>query len=142
MTVAKWYGPAAEGLFNGRPIHWLRDPIYVALLTDEYRPDQDAHKFVSDLHGEVQAHSYARKLLEGKTIRYSDTAREVRMDADDCVWDFASFACRYAVVLRDTGRPAADPVIGYVDFGEPQTVFGGTFTIEWHADGVMAPLVL
>jgi hypothetical protein len=60
------------------------------------------------------------------------------LDGADTAWTTASFTARNAHVYKDRGgATTADELISYVDFGGDETVASGTFTIQWHADGVV-----
>lgn len=56
-------------------------------------------------------------------------------DAADTAWTTATITAYHAVIWDDT--IATDDLIGSVDFGGVQTVTGGTFTIQWHANGIV-----
>lgn len=58
-------------------------------------------------------------------------------DATDTEWTSATFSAYHAVVWDDTPTSPANPLICSIDFGGIQTVSSGTFTIQWHADGIV-----
>ena len=56
-------------------------------------------------------------------------------DADDLSWTSATFTT-YACLIYDI--TAASNLICFIDFGGAQTVTSGTFTIQWHANGIIS----
>lgn len=115
---------------------WLDDTIKVAHMAATYTPDQDAHVFWSDISAnEASGTGYTAggQALSGKTISYNSATNDNRLRASASQWTSASFTSRYSVVYKDTGTAATSPLIGYVDWGGPETVTSGTFTITWDA---------
>lgn len=70
--------------------------------------------------------------LAGKAVTEAATTK---FDATDVSWTTATFTAYHAVLWDDT--LAADDVICSFDFGGAQTVTAGTFTIQWHANGIL-----
>ncbi len=62
-------------------------------------------------------------------------AATTKFDADDAAWTTATFSAYHAVLWDNT--VATDDLICSFDFGSVQTVTAGTFTIQWHADGII-----
>ena len=56
-------------------------------------------------------------------------------DADDVSWTSATFTT-YHCVIYDTS--VTNDLICSIDFGGAQTVTAGTFTIQWHANGIIS----
>ena len=56
-------------------------------------------------------------------------------DADDISWTSATFST-YHCVIYDTS--VTNDLICSIDFGGEQTVTSGTFTIQWHANGIIS----
>ena len=61
-------------------------------------------------------------------------AATTKFDATDTAWSSASFTAYHAVIY-DTS--ASNDLICSFDFGGAQTVSSGTFTIQWHTDGII-----
>lgn len=59
----------------------------------------------------------------------------VKWDGTDLSWNGATFTAAHAVIYNDTH--ASDIVVCSIDFGGDKTVSNGTFTIQWHANGIM-----
>ena len=58
-----------------------------------------------------------------------------KFDATDSTWTSATFSAYHAVIYDDS--VGTDDLIASIDFGGIQTVAAGTFTIAWHADGII-----
>jgi hypothetical protein len=140
-VTAFWFGEGLLGQWSAtaaRRVDWDADTIKVALTTSTYTPNQDTHNFFDDVTNEITGTGYTAGgvALTTSTPTYTGGTNTVSLDAADAQWTTATFTARYAVIYKDTGAAATSPVLGYVDFGEDQTVSSGTFTIQWHADGV------
>ena len=72
------------------------------------------------------------KALSGLTITPGTTAV---VDATDTAWTSSTITARGAVIYDDSA--AGDPLIAFVDFGSNQSTSGTTFTIQWHASGLI-----
>jgi hypothetical protein len=68
----------------------------------------------------------------------SPSAGMLKYDGDDVAWTTATFSgARGALIYDDTiTTPVADPALILVNFGADFAVTGGTFTIQWHANGI------
>jgi len=72
------------------------------------------------------------KALASKAVTEAATTK---WDAADSTWTSATFTAYHAVIWDDT--VGTDDLICSIDFGGAQTVTAGTFTIQWHADGII-----
>lgn len=61
-------------------------------------------------------------------------AATTKFDADDLAWTSATFSAYHCVIWDST---ATNDLIASIDFGGEQAVAGATFTIQWHADGII-----
>lgn len=137
---AKWYGNAFLKAFN-KEIDWESDTIKVSLHTSSYTPDQDAHDYQDDLTNEVangNGYTTGGATLGSKTSGYTGATNVVKFDAADTSWSAATITARYAVIYDASGgSAAANPLLGYVDFGADVSSTAGTFQITWHSDGIL-----
>ena len=80
------------------------------------------------------AGGYARgdKSLSGGDI--SCTSNTVTWDATDISWTSASFTAYHAVIWDSTNT---NSLICSIDFGGAETVYSGTFTIQWNSAGII-----
>ena len=138
--ASKLYGQFLSQALN-KEIDWDTDTIKVALLSNAYTPDQDAHNYLDDvIANEVAGTGYTAggNTLANKTNSYNSATNVITLDADDTTWSSSTITARYAVVYDAT--PATDatkPLIGYVDFGSDQSSSNGNFTITWDATGIV-----
>jgi len=61
-------------------------------------------------------------------------AATTKWDAADTAWSASTFTAYHGVIYDST---AGDDLICSIDFGGAQTVSSGTFTIQWHSDGII-----
>jgi hypothetical protein len=138
--ASKLYGQFISQALN-KEIDWDTDTIKVALLTNAYTPDQDAHNYFDDVvANEVTGTGYTSTgiSLTNKTNTYSSGTNTIVLDADDVTWSSSTITARYAVVYDATpSTNATRPLIGYVDFGSDQSSSNGNFTITWDATGIV-----
>ena len=137
---SKLYGQFLSQALN-KEIDWDTDTIKVALLTNSYTPDQDAHNYLDDVvANEVSVTGYTAggNTLANKTNTYNSGTNVIVLDADDTTWSSSTITARYAVVYDATpATNATRPLIGYVDFGSDQSSSNGNFTITWDATGIV-----
>ena len=137
---SKLYGQFLSQALN-KEIDWDTDTIKVALLTNSYTPDQDAHNYLDDvIANEVTGTGYTQggNTLANKTNAYNSATNVIVLDADDTTWSSSTITARYAVVYDATpATNATRPLIGYVDFGSDQSSSNGNFTITWDATGIV-----
>jgi hypothetical protein len=138
--ASKLYGNFVVKSFN-KEIDWDSDTIKVALLTNAYTPNQDAHDYFDDVvTHQVTGTGYTSggNTLANKTNTYNSATNVIVLDADDTTWASSTITARYAVIYDAT--PATDatrPLIGYVDFGSDQSSSNGNFTITWDSTGIV-----
>ena len=114
------------------------DDLRCMLLADTYTPDA-AHSVKADIvaHELAGASGYSTGGYLLQNVTWSDTDGITTLDADDPVWNSASFVCRYAVVYSDTPVSPADPLLCLLDLGANKTGQGGNFYVNFHANGIM-----
>ena len=137
---SKLYGQFLSQALN-KEIDWDTDTIKVALLTNSYTPDQDAHNYLDDVvANEVTGTGYTTggATLANKTNSYNSATNVIVLDADDVTWSSSTITARYAVIYdASPATNATKPLIGYVDFGSDQSSSNGNFTITWDATGIV-----
>jgi hypothetical protein len=127
-----------KNIMNGT-IDLDSDTIRVALVTNAYTPDIDAHEFFDDLTNEVVGAGYVAdgEEITTKTVTQDDANDQGVFDGDDVAWAASTITARAGVIYKDTGNPATAPLIRYVDFGGDKTTTGTTFTITWNVTGIL-----
>lgn len=137
---SKLYGQFLGQALN-KEIDWDTDTIKVALLSNSYTPDQDAHNYFDDVSTfEVTGTGYTQGgiTLTNKTNTYNSGTNTVVLDADDVTWSSSTITARYAVLYNSSpATNATRPLVGYVDFGSDQSSSNGNFTITWDATGIV-----
>jgi hypothetical protein len=139
--ASKLYGQFLSQALN-KEIDWDTDTIKVALLTNSYSPDQDAHNYLDDVIAyEVSGatgYTAGGNTLANKTNTYNSSTNVIVLDADDTTWSSSTITARYAVIYdASPSTNATKPLIGYVDFGSDQSSSNGNFTITWDATGIV-----
>lgn len=138
MAVSsKVYGPALLSLWNAE-LDWDTQTFKAMLCSSVYSPNQDTHRYKSDLTGEVTGTGYTAGgvTLTSKTITYDATSNTVTLDCADPSWSASTITARYLVVYRDTGTASTSPLVCYVDFGEDRSTGATTFTYVVPSTGV------
>lgn len=116
------------------------DTIKVMLLNNSHSQDQDNHEFIDDVSAnEVSGTGYTAggATLANKSVTQDNTDNEGVFDADDVSWSSSTITAYYAAIYKDTGTPGTSPIIAILDFGGAKTSSGGTFSIQWNAEGVL-----
>ncbi len=71
-------------------------------------------------------------VLAGKAVTQAASGK---WDGTDVTWTSATFTAYHAVIYDDTVTD--DDLIASIDFGGAKQVVAGTFTIQWHANGIV-----
>lgn len=132
----------ASGIYNrfkanlmNKVIDLEADTIKCMLLDDSHAFNA-AHTVIGDVNANELAaaggYSTGGATLAGKGVTEAATTK---WDATDTAWADATFTAYHAVLWDDT--IATDDLICSIDFGGAKTVAAGTFTIQWHADGII-----
>lgn len=132
------YGPFFQSLLN-KEVDIDTDTLKVMLTTSAYTPNQDTHRYKSDVTNEITGTGYTAggATVTSPTVTYTGASNLITFDAADTSWSSASFTARTYVLYDST--PATDatrPLIQYETFGSDQTVTSSTFTIVWNASGI------
>lgn len=139
MAVStKWYGPAFLSAFN-KEIDLDADSMKIMLCDSTYAPNQDTHRYQSQVTGEVVGSGYIAggKALTGATVAYDGATNVFKFDENDVAWDPSTITARFAVIYDATpGNPALNPLLVYIDFGADVSSVGAAFTVSFNAAGV------
>lgn len=137
-VTAFWYGLAQQSVMN-KEIDWDTDTIKVMLCTSTYSPNQDTHRYKSDVTNEVTGTGYTAggATLASCTYSYNSGTNVLTLDAADTSWASSTITARYAVIYDSTpSTDATRPLIGYVNFGADVSTTAGTFSIVWDSAGI------
>ena len=137
-VTAKFYGLAFQSAFN-KEIDFDSDTIKVMLCTSTYTPNQDTHRYKSDVTNEVSGTGYTAggATVTSPTIGYTAATNVLKLSGGNVSWASSTITARYAVVYDSTpGTDATRPIICYVDFGADVSSSNGTFSITWDSAGI------
>lgn len=142
-VTAKVYGGFLLSLAN-KEIDLDTDSLKVMLCTSTYTPNQDTHRYKSDITNEVTGTGYTATgaTLTSVTATYDAGTNTFKLDAADTSWTTSTITARYAVIYDSS--PASDatrPLICYVDFDADIISSAGTFQITWDAAGIVTAVV-
>jgi len=132
----------ASGIYNrfkanlmNKEVDLEADSIYVCLYDDNHSFNAADHTYTTDnelaTEGGYTRGAVEGNLLEGKAVTEGTTTK---WDATDHAWTSATFTAYHAVLWDAT---AANSLICSFDFGGAKEVADGTFTIQWHGDGII-----
>jgi hypothetical protein len=114
----------------------LEGDSVIVMLMDNSHTFTSTHNVVGDVDANELAtaggYTQKTKALATKAVTQAGTTK---WDADDTAWTSATFSAYHAVLYDDTH--ATDDLICSFDFGGVKTVTAGTFTIQWHANGII-----
>jgi len=133
MATSGVYNRFKANLMN-KVVDMEADTIKVMLLDDSHSFTA-THNVIGDVNtNEISGTGYdaGGKALADKAVTQAATTK---FDATDLAWTGASFTAYHAVLIDDT--VATDDLICSFDFGGAKTVASGTFTLKWHADGIL-----
>jgi hypothetical protein len=142
-VTAFFYGLAFTSAFN-KEIDIDTDVMKVMLCTSAYTPNQDTHRYKSDITNEVVGTGYTAtgQTLASPAVSYTAGTNVWAFDAADSAWATSTITARYAVIYDSS--PASDatrPLICYIDFGADVITSGTTFTIQYAAGGIVSVTV-
>lgn len=140
---AKVYGGFLLSLAN-KEIDLDTDSIKVMLCTSSYTPNQDTHRYKSDVTNEVTGTGYTAggAALASVVVAYNAGTNTWSLDAADTAWASSTITARYAVIYDSSpGSDATRPLIAYIDFGADVISSSGAFTLQWDAAGIVTAVV-
>jgi len=115
------------------------DTFYVELLDNDhvFEPDNNVIGDVDSNEinpGSANGYIPGGALLPNPTVAQDDTNNCMTFDADNVVWNSATFDAYHAVIY-DTS--VSDNLVASIDFGGIKSVSAGTFTISWAGTGII-----
>lgn len=118
--------------------------IKLALLTDSYTPDLDAHEVWGDVSSNEVAdgdgYTAGGAQLPNGTVTRSGSI--VKWDADDVTFAGLTKTFKYGILYVDaTVNSVEKPLIAVIDFDDSATdatitVTDAAYTVQWHSDGI------
>jgi hypothetical protein len=131
----------ASGIYNrfkanllNKEIDLEADTIKVMLLNNSHAFTATHNQKSEIVANEITGTGYTAggAALANKAVTQAATSK---WDADNTAWTSASFTAYHAVIFDNT--LTNDDLICSIDFGAAKTVSAGTFTIQWHTDGII-----
>jgi len=117
-------------------------PIYIALVSNSYTPNDDTDSYLSSLTNVVTPSNYVAYFALSSPQVLIDTGANIGvLDGSDILLANVTFATtvRACVLFGSSALGnASSPLYAYVDFTTDQSVTAGTFQIQWNASGILA----
>lgn len=137
-VTSKVYGLAQQSLAN-KEIDFDSDTLKVMLCSAAYQPDQDTHRYRSQVTGEVAGSGYTPggTVLTGRAVSYDAATNTTRLTCGNVSWLNSSITAHYAVFYIDTGNPATSPLLCYWDFGGDFVSNNGPFDLTINPAGLV-----
>lgn len=142
MATARYYGKFFQSLWN-KEIN-ASDSFKLMLCTSAYTPNQDTHRYKSDVTNEVTGPGYTAGgyTVGALSVSYDAATNTVSVDGADANWPSSTITARWAVLYDSTpGSDATRPLVGYVDFGADMASVAATFSVVWAGNGIAAVTV-
>jgi hypothetical protein len=117
-----------------KSVDMVNDTVKCALYNNSFSfaTDQAAYATTNEL-ATAGGYTQGGATLANKAV--TTASNKGKFDADDVSWTSATFSAYFALLYDDT--TATKYPIACIDFGGVQTVTGGTFTIQWSANGIL-----
>jgi len=147
-VTAFWYGKAILNAFSGETsgesiaIDYLSDTINCSLHLTGYTPAQDTDEFwdaATNEHGETGTYTTHGATLGTKTLGYTGGTNVIKFSCAAIEWAASTIVSATNATIFDLkgGAHSADPLMGYILFGEAKSSSGGSFKITPHTDGLL-----
>ncbi len=113
----------------------LEADVIIVILLDNSHTFTNTHNNLTDVSANELAaaggYTQQDKELAGKAV---SQLAATKWDGTDVEWTAATFSAWHAILYDET---AADDLICSIDFGAEKQVTAGTFTIQWHTNGIL-----
>lgn len=139
MTIAKAYGLGSQSALNAE-VDFDSATVKCMLTTNSYTPNQDTHRYKSDVTNEVTGTGYTAGglTLTGKTVTYNSGTNALTLDATDPLWNALTVSnIRLAVFYVDTGVAGTSPLLSYMDFEANYSPAAENVTIILASTGIL-----
>lgn len=142
MTSINPHQQWVSNVLNGTcVIDWDNDPIMLALLTDDYTPDENHQMFEDIGSHEVAGDEYTSGGKQISGIYVHTDNESVRVTGNPVKWAQSATGfsnARYGVIYHGT----TTGILGIIDFGHTAQNITRPLVIKWHKDGIfVSPIV-
>lgn len=115
--------------------------LKVLMVTNTYSENFDTHDFANDVTNEVSGTGYTAggAALGSPSLTVgSPAAGQLKYDASDVSWASSTITNARAAIgyVARGGASSADELLFLSNFGSDASTSNGTFTIQWHANGI------
>lgn len=136
----------ASGLYNRFKYNLMKKLVDLStdtckvILLDNDHAFNATHDILGDVSSNEISPGSALGYIPGgaaigsPTVTQDDGANCAIFDGANVAWTDATFDAYHAVIYDDS---VSDNLIGSIDFGSIKSVSSGTFTIQWHSDGIV-----
>jgi hypothetical protein len=130
-VTAKLYGLAQQGLVSG-DIDWLGATLKVMLCTVGYTPNQDLHRYKSDVNNEVTGTNYIAggQTVTGLAQAYDTATNRLSLTCDNVLWADSTITARHAVWYLDTGTATTSQLLVVWTFSADVVSSAGPFGLS------------
>lgn len=145
VTASGLYGPTLEKFLiaTSLPTNGIESEtaVKVLMITNSATPNFDTHDFRDDVTNEVTGTGYSAggaTLTSTEVALATPAAGQLNYDAADVSWTTSTISSARAAVgyFARGGASSADELIFLSNFGADASTSAGTFTIQWHANGI------
>lgn len=139
MALHKLYGQSLVTVTNGE-WSWMGGAVKGLLCTAAYVPNQDTHKYRSDLTSELPTgggYTLGGIVLLGKQNPYAAATNTLALSASNIIFPAVTLSCRYCILYVDTGTSGTSPLISYIDLGSTQSPASQDLQLAVNAGGLI-----
>ena len=135
ISASGFYGPTLEKIVtNAAAISLEAEDNKIALVTDSYNPDFNAHDFFADVTNEVSGTGYTAggKALTGTEVTVASGV--MTWTASNPSWAGSTITSAMAAIIY--ADAVADELVFLIDFVTAASTSAGAFTVQINAAGI------
>jgi hypothetical protein len=137
--IHKVYGSSLITMVNGE---WafIGGSVKALLCSASYTPNQDTHKYRSDLTNELSTaggYTAGGVVLGTKSTPYTALTKTMALLCANIVYSAVTLSARYCIIYLDTGVSGTSPLISYIDFGSTQSPSSQNLQLTINAAGLI-----
>ncbi len=112
--------------------------LRLMLCTSEYVPNLSTHTNKTHITNEITGTAYTAGGKQLTSVTFTLSGNVFTLDAANTAWAASTITARYAVLYDNTiVGDANKKLILYIDFGINKSTDNATFTVKWHASGIL-----